>query len=189
MSTHLIVGLGNPGPKYAANRHNVGFMVVDELARRWGAPSFRDKFKGEFTKVAVGADEVVLLKPMTFMNLSGESVQAAMQFFKVPLDRVVCVHDELDLDFGVVRLKIGGGTAGHNGLRSMLEHCGGPDFARCRVGIGRPARGRPEHHVLSDFDSLERAELTGVLDLGADMVGTAVRQGVREAMNRHHDRS
>jgi PTH1 family peptidyl-tRNA hydrolase len=189
VSTHLIVGLGNPGPKYAANRHNVGFMVVDELARRWGAPSFRDKFKGEFTKVAVGADDIIVLKPMTFMNLSGESVQAAMQFFKVPLDRVVCVHDELDLDFGVVRLKIGGGTAGHNGLRSMVEHCGGPDFARCRIGIGRATRGRPEHHVLSDFNSLERAELVRVLDLGADMVDTTVRHGARQAMNRHHDRS
>jgi PTH1 family peptidyl-tRNA hydrolase len=164
-------------------------MVVDELARRWGAPSFRDKFKGEFTKLAVGGDDVVLLKPMTFMNLSGEAVQAAMRFFKVPLSQVVCVHDELDLDFGVVRLKMGGGTAGHNGLRSMVEHCGGPDFARCRIGIGRPTRGRPEHYVLSDFDSLERAELLGVLDLGADMVETVIGEGVRQAMNRHHSRS
>jgi len=164
-------------------------MVVDELARRWGAPSFRDKFKGEFTKVAVGGDDVVLLKPTTFMNLSGEAVQAAMRFFKVPLGQVVCVHDELDLDFGVVRLKMGGGTAGHNGLRSMVEHCGGPDFARCRIGIGRPTRGRPEHYVLSDFDSLERAELLGVLDLGADMVETVIGEGVRQAMNRHHSRS
>ncbi len=163
--------------------------MVDELARRWGASSFRDKFKGEFAKVSAGNNEVILLKPMTFMNLSGESVQAAMRFFKVPLGQVVCVHDELDLDFGVVRLKLGGGTAGHNGLRSMVEHCGGPDFARCRMGIGRPSRGRPEHHVLSDFDSLERAELVGVLDLGADMVESVVQEGVRQAMNRHHSRS
>jgi PTH1 family peptidyl-tRNA hydrolase len=112
-----------------------------------------------------------------------------MRFFKVPLSQVVCVHDELDLDFGVVRLKMGGGTAGHNGLRSMVEHCGGPDFARCRIGIGRPTRGRPEHYVLSDFDSLERAELLGVLDLGADMVETVIGEGVRQAMNRHHSRS
>jgi len=189
VSTHLIAGLGNPGPKYAGNRHNVGFMVADELARRWGAPSFRDKFKGEFTKVAVGDDDVVLLKPMTFMNLSGESVQAAMRFFKVPLDRVVCVHDELDLDFGVVRLKVGGGTAGHNGLRSMVAHAGGPGFVRCRVGVGRPARGRPEHYVLSDFNSLERVELGMVLELAADMVEMTVRDGARQAMNRHHDRS
>jgi len=164
-------------------------MVVDELARRWGAPSFRDKFKGEFAKVAVGDDDVVLLKPMTYMNLSGEAVQAAMQFFKVPLGRVLCVHDELDLEFGVVRLKIGGGTAGHNGLRSMVEHCGGPDFARCRIGIGRPDRGRPEHYVLSDFNSLERVELGMVLELAADTAETAVREGARQAMNRHHGRS
>jgi PTH1 family peptidyl-tRNA hydrolase len=164
-------------------------MVVDELARRWGAPSFRDKFKGEFAKVAVGDEDVVLLKPMAYMNLSGEAVQAAMQFFKVPLGRVLCVHDELDLEFGVVRLKIGGGTAGHNGLRSMVEHCGGPDFVRCRVGIGRPDRGRPEHYVLSDFNSLERVELGMVLELAADMVETAAREGARQAMNRHHSRS
>ena len=189
MSTHLIAGLGNPGRKYAANRHNVGFMVADELARRWHAPAFREKFKGEFTKVAAGADDVVLLKPMTFMNLSGESVQAAMSFFKVPLHRVLCIHDELDLEFGVVRLKVGGGTAGHNGLRSVVQHCGGPDFVRCRVGIGRPSRGRPEHYVLSDFSSLERVELARVLELAADMVATAIAEGPRPAMNRHHHRS
>ena len=188
MGTHLIVGLGNPGPQYAENRHNVGFMVIDELARRWGAPRSREKFKGEFSKVAVGGEEIVLLKPMTYMNLSGESVQAAMQFFKVPLEQVVCIHDELDLEFGVVRLKDGGGTAGHNGLRSMVAHCG-PGFVRCRVGIGRPQHGRPEQYVLSDFDSLERAELGLALELAADMVDTSVRNGVRQAMNRHHDRS
>jgi len=189
VATHLIAGLGNPGPKYAANRHNVGFMVVEELARRWSAPAFRDKFRGEFAKVSVGRHEVVLFKPLTYMNLSGEAVQAAMQFFKVPLDRVLCVHDELDLDFGVVRLKSGGGTAGHNGLRSMVEHCGGADFVRCRVGIGRPDRGRPEHYVLSDFNSLERVELAAVLELAADMVETAVVEGASQAMNRHHVRS
>ncbi|MGB8329817.1 MAG: aminoacyl-tRNA hydrolase [Polyangiales bacterium] len=189
MSTHLIAGLGNPGPKFAGNRHNVGFLIVDELARRWDAPRVRDKFKGEFTKVAIGEHEVVLLKPMTYMNLSGESAQAAMQFFKVPLDRVLCVHDELDLDFGVVRLKVGGGTAGHNGLRSMVEHCGGGDFIRCRVGIGRPDRGHPEHYVLSDFNSLERVELPAILDLAADMVETAIIEGPGPAMNQHHRRS
>ena len=189
MSTHLIAGLGNPGPKYAGNRHNVGFLVVDELARRWNAPRSREKFKSEFSKVSVNGEEIVLLKPMTYMNLSGESVQAAMRFFKVPTAQVVAVHDELDLEFGVVRMKAGGGTAGHNGLRSMVQHCGGPDFVRCRVGIGRPARGRPEQYVLSDFASLERVELPMVLELAADMIETTVREGVRQAMNRHHDRS
>ena len=189
MSSYLIVGLGNPGPKYAGNRHNVGFMAADELARRWSAPAYREKFKGELARVAVGDEQAVLLKPMTYMNLSGESVQAAMRFFKVPLERVICVHDELDLEYGVVRLKSGGGTAGHNGLRSMVQHCGGPDFLRCRVGIGRPRHGRPEQYVLSDFGSLERAELEDVLGLAADMVETTVREGIRAAMNQHHGRS
>jgi PTH1 family peptidyl-tRNA hydrolase len=164
-------------------------MAVDELARRWGAPSFRDKFKGEFTKVVLGDQDVVLLKPMTYMNLSGESVQAAMRFFKVPVERVLCVHDELDLEFGVVRIKVGGGTAGHNGLRSMVAHSGGPGFVRCRVGIGRPNRGRPEGYVLSDFSSLERVELGMVLELAGDTVETAVREGPKQAMNLHHGRS
>ncbi len=189
MGVHLIAGLGNPGPKYAGHRHNVGFRVVDELARRWGAPAYRSKCKGELTKVAVGAEDVVLLKPMTYMNRSGESVQAAMQFFKVPLSHVLCVHDELDLAFGVVRMKIGGGTAGHNGLRSVVQHCGGPDFLRCRVGIGRPARGRPEQYVLSDFNSLEQAELEDVLGLAADVAETCIVDGPRQAMNLHHHRS
>lgn len=164
-------------------------MVVDTLARRWGAPRFKDKFRGEFAKVDLAGKDVILLKPMTYMNLSGESVQAAMRFFKVPLGHVLSVHDELDLPFGVVRLKVGGGTAGHNGLRSMVEHAGGADFDRCRVGIGRPQHGRPEHYVLSDFDAQERAELCDVLELAADMVETAVQEGTRPAMNRHHGRS
>ncbi len=189
MSSYLIAGLGNPGAKYAGNRHNVGFMAVDQLSNRWGAPSFREKFKGEFTKVAVRDADVVLLKPMTYMNLSGESVQEAMRFFKVPLERVLAVHDELDLELGVVRLKIGGGTAGHNGLRSMVTHCGGPGFMRCRIGIGRPERGRPESYVLSDFSSLERVELGPALELASDVVDTTVREGARAAMNRHHGRS
>ncbi|MEM7139333.1 MAG: aminoacyl-tRNA hydrolase [Myxococcota bacterium] len=186
MSTHIIAGLGNPGPKYETNRHNVGFMVVDCLADRWGAPMFRDKFKGEFTKVTVGGEDVVLLKPMTYMNLSGESAQLAMRFFKVPIDSVLVVHDELDLPFGVVRLKVGGGTAGHNGLRSMVEHGGGPDFDRCRIGIGRPQRGRTDQYVLSDFNNLERAELEDVLNRAVAMIATAVSEGTRAAMNRHH---
>ena len=189
MSTHLIVGLGNPGPKYAIHRHNVGFLAVDAMADRWRAPAFREKFKGEFTMLSLGGEEVVLLKPMTYMNLSGESVQAAMRFFKVSLEQVLCVHDELDLEFGIVRLKAGGGTAGHNGLRSIVQHCGGPDFVRCRIGIGRPPRGRPEHWVLSDFSSLEKAELPAVLTLAAEMAESNVRDGVRQAMNRHHGRS
>lgn len=182
---HLIVGLGNPGPKYSGNRHNVGFMVVDRLASRWSAAAFRDKFRAQTTKAQVGSGEVVLLKPQTFMNLSGESVQPAMAFYKVGLPQVICVHDELDLEFGVVRIKVGGGTAGHNGLKSMVQHCGGNDFLRLRVGIGRP-EGRTESHVLSDFNASERAELGDLLEKVCDMVEACMSDGATVAMNRYH---
>ena len=182
---HLVVGLGNPGPKYSGNRHNVGFMVVDRLAARWAAPAFRDKFKAETTKGLLRQGDVVLLKPQTFMNLSGESVQPAMTFYKVPLERVLCVHDELDLAFGVVRIKVGGGTAGHNGLKSMVQRCGGNGFVRVRVGIGRPSA-RTESHVLSDFDASERAELGDVVERACDMVEAALLEGATAAMNRYH---
>ena len=120
------------------------------------------------------------------MNLSGESVQAAMRFFKVPLERVIVLHDELDLPFGTVRIKIGGGTAGHNGLKSIVQHGGGNSFVRLRIGIGRPRSGRPEGYVLSDFPAIERAELPDVLDGAVDMVASVLADGPQAAMNRHH---
>jgi peptidyl-tRNA hydrolase, PTH1 family len=181
----LVVGLGNPGAKYANNRHNVGFMVVDRLAERLKAPAFRDKFSGSFSRIA--APDVVLLKPLTYMNLSGESVQAAMKFFKVALADVVVLHDELDLAFGDVRLKVGGGTAGHNGLKSMLQHCGGDGFARLRIGIGRPRSEKGGDavvsHVLGDFSSSERTQLNDVLDHAALGVESIVAKGIAQAMN------
>lgn len=182
----LIVGLGNPGPKYASHRHNAGFMVVDLLARRWGAPAFREKFKGVFTRVTHGGEDVVLQKPMTFMNLSGEAVRPAMDFFKVSLDRVLVVHDELDLPFGTCRLKVGGGAAGHNGLKSVTQHGGGNEYLRLRVGIDRPKGQRPESYVLSDFSASERAELPAVLERAGDMVESVVTDGIAKAMNRWH---
>ncbi len=179
---HLVVGLGNPGPSYANNRHNVGFMVVDRLAGSAGA-DLRSKFDGRFAKVRIAGEDVVLLEPLTFMNRSGESVQAAMRFFKVTLSGVLVVHDELDLPFGTVRLKRGGGVAGHNGLRSVVQHCGGPDFGRVRIGIGRPARGRPEGWVLGDFDADQSASLPDVLEDAARAVEAAVGEGLSAAMN------
>jgi PTH1 family peptidyl-tRNA hydrolase len=160
-------------------------MVVERLAERWSAPAFREKFKAETTKGMFQQRDVVLLKPQTFMNLSGESVQPAMAFYKVELPQVVCVHDELDLEFGVVRVKVGGGTAGHNGLKSMVQRCGGNGFLRVRVGIGRPPV-RTESHVLSDFDSSERAELGDVVDRACDMVEATIVDGATAAMNRYH---
>ncbi|MBZ0117671.1 MAG: aminoacyl-tRNA hydrolase [Sandaracinaceae bacterium] len=179
---HLVVGLGNPGPKYRGNRHNVGFMVVDRLARAAGV-ELRDKFKGLHARARVAGQDVALLEPTTFMNLSGESVQPAMRFFKVEPSELVVVHDELDLPFGTVRLKQGGGAAGHNGLRSIIQHCGGADFARVRIGIGRPPHGSVESWVLSDFDALESAELDDVLQQAALAVEMLIRQGLAAAMN------
>lgn len=182
----LVVGLGNPGPKYAANRHNIGFMLVDRLAARLSAGAFRDKFSGSFVRIS--SPDVVLLKPMTFMNLSGESVQQAMTFFKVELSDVIVVHDELDLAFAECRLKMNGGTAGHNGLKSMLQNCGGDGFARMRMGIGRPRSGEVAGYVLSDFSSSERAELPDVLDHAALGVESVLSRGIQAAMNAFNTR-
>ncbi len=151
----LWVGLGNPGGQYAGNRHNIGFMAIDAIGDDHGFTVAKTKFKGVIREGSVMSDgrpvKVLLLKPMTFMNESGQSVQQAMQFYKIPLDKVTVFHDELDLDFGKVRLKVGGGIAGHNGLRSIKQHCGN-EYQRVRVGIDHPGHKDKVHdHVLSDF--------------------------------------
>lgn len=185
----LIVGLGNPGPKYRDTRHNVGFMTVDRLAARMSAGPFKEKFRGEWCKGTLARQDVVLLKPMTFMNLSGESLQAAMAFWKVPLSEVLVIHDELDLAFRDVRVKVGGGAAGHNGLKSIVQHCGGPDFTRVRIGIGRPPKGSTESWVLGTFDSVESAELDDVLQQAALAAETVVKEGPHAAQNKFNVRA
>ena len=183
---HLIVGLGNPEKKYAGNRHNVGFMTVDRLRDERGLPEWREKFSGVFSRGSALGDDVMLLKPMTFMNLSGDSVQPAAAFVKVDPAHVVVVHDELDLPFGDVRLKMGGGHAGHNGLRSIIQRLGSPEFLRVRVGIGRPPpgfRGDVADYVLSDFDAAERAELPDVLARAISAVQAVVEKGPAAAQN------
>ena len=179
--TFVIAGLGNPGPKYAETRHNIGFMVADELARRAGE-GFREKFKGEIARGRLAGQDVSVLKPMTFMNVSGTSVGACATFFKVPPERVLVVHDELDLEFGVLRLKDGGGHAGHNGLRSVFQHFG-KEFLRLRCGIGRPPHGNVTAWVLQDFNEMERAELSDVVNGAANAVERVLRDGIRLAMN------
>lgn len=181
----LVVGLGNPGAKYSGNRHNVGFMVVDEIARRWSADPFREKFKAELSRARRGSDEAILLKPQTFMNLSGESVQKALAFYKLGLPDLVVIHDELDLPFGAVRVKLGGGLAGHNGLKSIVQHGGGPNFVRVRVGVGRPPQ-KGADHVLSDFNKQECSELPVVLERAAVAVADILERGVSAAMNLHN---
>lgn len=179
----LIVGLGNPGSKYRGNRHNIGFMVVDRIAETIGAPSFKEKWKGEWTRGQHGGEEIVLLKPMTFMNLSGESVSPAMAFFKVTLADIVVIHDELDIPFGRLQIKAGGGAAGHNGLKSIIQHCG-PDYARVRFGIGRPTQQAVESYVLGDFSSIERSELPSLMDIARDAALAVGALGVGRAMNK-----
>ena len=164
----LFVGLGNPGADYARNRHNIGFMAVDAIVRRHGFSPWRAKFHGEICEGAVGAEKVVALKPMTYMNDSGRAVAAACQFYKIEPKDVVVFHDELDLDPGRLRLKIGGGHAGHNGLRSIQAHIGA-DFRRVRLGIGHPgAKERVTGHVLGDFAKVDRDWLEPLLDDVAD---------------------
>lgn len=185
---HIVVGLGNPGPKYARNRHNVGFMVVDRLASTAGV-ELRNAYQGRAAKARLAGRDVLLLEPLTYMNRSGESVRAAMHFYKVPLESVIVVHDELDLPFGTLRLKRGGGAAGHNGLRSIIQHCGGPDFVRVRIGIGKPPRGTTESWVLGDFDPDESARLEDVLQHAARAVEAVVADGVSAAMNTFNGRT
>ncbi len=157
MEPWLFTGLGNPGDKYAKNRHNIGFMVVDAMARAHNFPPFRKKFSGEFSEGAIDGVKVILLKPATYMNESGQSVAAAAKFYKIKPDHIVAFHDELDLAPGKIRIKTGGGNAGHNGLRSMQAHLNTPDFVRVRLGIGHPGdKDRVSGYVLSDFAKVEK---------------------------------
>src|SRR5213592_1472441 len=156
----LVVGLGNPGREYVRNRHNAGWMVVDELARRHGG-SWRSKFNGQLADVRIDQHKVGLLKPETYMNESGRSVQAAASFFKVEPDAVLVVHDEGDFDLGRLQARKGGGLAGHNGLRSIAQHLGTPEFLRLRIGVGRPGRGDPRplaDYVLAGFEPHDDAD-------------------------------
>jgi PTH1 family peptidyl-tRNA hydrolase len=185
----LVVGLGNPGAEYAATRHNLGFLVVDELAARAGSPAFRKKFHGELAEARVGGAPATLLKPLTYMNESGRSVQAAVAFYKLPLAALLVVHDELDLPFAEVRLKSGGGDAGNRGIRSIIAQLGSPDFARLRVGIGRPPpgfRGGAADFVLQGFAPAERAELATLVARAADAAELVASRGLAAAMNVTH---
>jgi peptidyl-tRNA hydrolase, PTH1 family len=177
----LVAGLGNPGREYAETRHNVGWMVLDELARRHGG-SWKSKFNGSLAEVRLDGHRIALLKPETYMNESGRSVAAAARFFKVEPDAILVVHDEGDFDLGRLELKVGGGLAGHNGLRSIAQQLGTPDFLRLRIGVGRPERGdrRPlADWVLANFEPQDDPD--ELVARAADAVELLVADGVEQA--------
>ena len=185
-STWLVVGLGNPGPDYAANRHNVGQMVLDILADRISANYKAHKANASVAegRLGYGGPKIILAKPGTYMNTSGGPVANLMKFYDVDLQQVIVVHDELDIDAGAVRIKQGGGHGGHNGLRDIISAAGSNDFVRVRVGIGRPpGRQDAADFVLKNFSGEERKNLPLLLELSADAVEAIVRDGALAAMN------
>ncbi|WP_182909703.1 aminoacyl-tRNA hydrolase [Microbispora sp. H13382] len=183
----LVAGLGNPGPEYAGNRHNAGFMVLDELAARVGGRFKAHRSRAEVVEGRLAALPVVLAKPLSFMNLSGGPVKALADFYKVTPERVIVVHDELDIPYGALRAKIGGGDNGHNGLKSITKSLGTRDYPRIRFGIGRPpGRMDPATFVLRDFATAERKDLPFLVDRAADMVESLMTAGLETTQNRFH---
>ncbi len=196
----LVVGLGNPGAKYARNRHNIGFQVVDELVGKHGLPAWKaGKLGGDATSGVVttdrGRERCVVLKPMEFMNLSGFAVQRAADFHGIEPDQILVVHDEIDLELGLVRLKSGGGHGGHNGLRSIMAQLGGGGFARLRMGVGRDPRVPPgaskdavASWVLSDFPQAQADVVTAMIKAGCEDIEAVLGRGIGPAMNQHNAR-
>ncbi len=183
----LVAGLGNPVPQYAGNRHNVGFMVADLLAARIGTGFRRDRSRVQAASGRLAGLPVIVAKPTSFMNLAGPPLAAVAAFYKIPPDQIVAVHDELDLPFATIRLKLGGGDGGHNGLRSVTRALGTRDYYRVRVGIGRPpGRQDPADFVLRDFAPAERKEMPLVLERSADAVEALLRLGLAPAQNEFH---
>lgn len=183
----LVLGLGNPGPSYAGNRHNVGFRVLDLLAERTGGRFKAHKGRADLIEGRLAGVRTLLAKPKCFMNLSGGPAASLRDFFRVPVDRIVVVHDELDIPYGTLRLKRGGGDNGHNGLRSLTSSLGSKDYLRVRLGIGRPpGRQDPADYVLADFSSVERKELGFHVDRAADAVEALLSGPLEAAQNTFH---
>lgn len=181
----LLAGLGNPGSQYAKTRHNVGFDVIDCLAARWGATLSDKRFNALSGATSVAGEKAILVRPQTFMNLSGDAVGPMAGFFRIPPSRVLVAHDELDLPFGDLRLKWSGGHGGHNGLRDLHQKLGTPEYARLRVGIGRPEGPMdPAAWVLSRWTEPQARQLPSILDRAADMIEAVLREGIQAAMNR-----
>lgn len=190
-NTWLVVGLGNPGPGYSHNRHNIGQMVLDELASRIGGSFKSSKAHAQVLegRLRLGGPKVILAKPLTFMNLSGGPVSALSKFFDIAPDHVVAVHDEIDIPFSTLKLKMGGGEGGHNGLRDMSKALGTKDYYRVRVGVGRPpGRMDTADYVLRDFGFAEKKELPFLIDDAADAVEFMVEEGLLAAQQKFHSK-
>lgn len=185
----LVVGLGNPGDAYARTRHNVGFMVVDALAGAHAIPTNRQKFDAVFGKGTLEGSDVILMQPMAFMNRSGPPVQKFAAYFKISYRDILVVHDDIDLEFGRLKIKEKGGHGGHKGLRSIMDALSGGDFTRLRIGVGRPGAGRQvTGHVLGEFNSDEAQILDRIVSAAREAVVTILCKGTKEGMNRFNDR-
>jgi len=185
----LIVGLGNPGKQYQQSRHNVGFQVVDRLAGISHIPISAKRFRTLLGTGTIDSQEVILAKPMTFMNQSGEAVRKAAFFFHTEMEDLIVIHDDMDLPLGRLRFRRRGGDGGHQGVRSIIDSMGGGDFIRLKVGIGRPSKGvDPAEHVLASFDEMERAQLDETLSRAAEGLVVLLTEGIEAAMNRYQRR-
>lgn len=185
----LVVGLGNPGSQYENTRHNIGFHVIDALSRKWSCSAFQKKFKGLLTEATLADQKVVLLKPQTYMNLSGESVREAVHFYKIPVEsHVVVISDDLDLPPGNLRIRSSGGSGGHNGLKSVSENLGGDGYSRIRIGIGRSVTIPTESYVLAQIPKEEKELYEKAVHLAADAVETLVKDGIQKTMNTFNKR-
>ncbi len=180
----LIVALGNPGREYEETRHNVGWKVFDYLSFEKDL-NWKEKFKGLFSLTNIKDEQVIFLKPQTYMNLSGESVRPAMDFYKVPIENILVIHDEIDLPFGTIHLKMGGGLAGNNGLKSLAQHLPNQNFLRLRMGVGRPKYGEVSAHVLGQFNEDEKPHLEDFSKLGAEALEFYLKSGFQKAQNKY----
>jgi PTH1 family peptidyl-tRNA hydrolase len=187
-SIQMVVGLGNPGRRYAATRHNIGFMVADWLAGQAGRPAWRTERRAEVMRTAIAGTSFLLVKPQTFMNASGDAVQALATWHRIRSEAILVVNDDLDLPFGRLRLRPGGSAGGHNGLKSIIAQLGTTQFPRLRMGIGRPEGGDPLDWVLAPFDRAEAADLPLICAVAGGIVLDAARRGVHAAMNLHNGR-
>lgn len=185
----MVAGLGNPGPDYENTRHNIGFLVIEELAKRWSAGNFQKKFKGLIAETGCGAKRGFLLKPQTYMNLSGDSIKEAVHFYKVPLEtHLIVVTDDLDLPPGSIRVRPSGGTGGHNGLKSITEAFSSEGFPRVRVGIGRSDKIPTESYVLAAIPQAEKALYDEAIKAASDAVEMLLKEGIQKSMNTFNKR-